>query len=199
MAIYLKPVMPSYSSRAEELFKSEEWTWDDISKTLENTELAPFQHLLQRVDPKKIKAITDETIKEQSGRKKEGNTRTTKTKEASDTFEALAPEINIDDFLKTDLRVALVKEAEHIEKAAKLLRLTLDLGPLGERQVFAGIKSAYAPEDLKGKLLVVVANLKPRKMKFGNSEGMILCAGPGGKDLWVVSPESGAKPGMRIG
>ena len=109
----------------------------------------------------------------------------------------LKAEINFDDFAKIDLRIARISKAEHIEKANKLLRLELDLG--GEtKQVFAGIKSAYAPEDLIGKLTVMVANLAPRTMKFGDSEGMVLAAGPGGKDLFILEPHEGAQPGMRV-
>lgn len=109
----------------------------------------------------------------------------------------IAKEIEFDDFAKIDLRVAKIVAAETVEKADKLLKLTLDLG--GEsRQVFAGIKSAYQAEDLVGRLTVMVANLQPRKMRFGISEGMVLAAGPGGKDIWLLSPDSGAQPGMRI-
>ncbi|NOQ77951.1 MAG: methionine--tRNA ligase subunit beta, partial [Gammaproteobacteria bacterium] len=109
--------------------------------------------------------------------------------------------ISFDDFAKIDLRIAKIIKAEHVEKADKLLQLTLDLG--GEtRNVFAGIKSAYAPEDLEGKLTVMVANLAPRKMRFGISEGMVLAAGPGGEDLWILNPEgdqsNGAQPGMKV-
>ena len=111
--------------------------------------------------------------------------------------EAIAPEIEFDDFAKVDLRVALIKNAEHVDGAKKLLKLTLDLGT-EQKQVFSGIKSAYQPEDLIGKLTVMVANLKPRKMKFGMSEGMVLAAGPGGKDIWLLEPDAGAQPGMRI-
>jgi methionyl-tRNA synthetase len=105
--------------------------------------------------------------------------------------------ISIEDFAKVDLRVAKIVEAEHVEGADKLLRLVLDLGD-EQRQVFAGIKSAYAPEDLVGRLTVMVANLAPRKMRFGVSEGMVLAAGPGGKDLFVLSPDDGARPGMKV-
>ena len=111
--------------------------------------------------------------------------------------EPIGPEIQYPDFAKLDLRVARIAKAEHVEGADKLLRLTLDLG--GEtRTVFAGIKSAYRPEDLQGRLTVMVANLAPRKMRFGMSEGMVLAAGPGGRDLWILSPDSGAQPGMRV-
>jgi len=104
--------------------------------------------------------------------------------------------LSFDDFAKVDLRVARIENAEHVEGADKLLKLTLDIGE--KRQVFAGIKTAYAPEDLIGRLTVMVANLKPRKMKFGTSEGMVLAAGPGGSDIWLLAPDSGATPGLRI-
>jgi methionyl-tRNA synthetase len=117
------------------------------------------------------------------------------TTEAS--MEPIAAPIEYDDFAKLDLRIARIVKAEHVEGADKLLQLTLDLG--GEtRNVFAGIKSAYQPEDLQGKLTVMVANLKPRKMRFGVSEGMVLAAGPGGQDLWILEPHAGAQPGMRV-
>ena len=113
------------------------------------------------------------------------------------TKEPISPEIEFDDFAKVDLRVAKIAKAEHVEGADKLLKLTLDLG--GEtRQVFAGIKSAYAPEDIEGKLTVMVANLKPRKMRFGMSEGMVLAAGPGGKEIYILNPDEGSEPGMRV-
>jgi len=117
--------------------------------------------------------------------------------------EPIADEIDFNDFIKVDLRVARISKAAYVEGADKLLQLTLELGPdaNGEmvvRNVFSGIRSAYKPEDLEGRLTVLVANLKPRKMKFGLSEGMVLAAGPGGKDIYLLSPDSGAQPGMRI-
>ncbi|MGZ8228433.1 MAG: methionine--tRNA ligase subunit beta, partial [Burkholderiales bacterium] len=111
---------------------------------------------------------------------------------------AHAAQITIDDFAKVDLRVARIASAEHVEGADKLLKLTLDVGGLGTRQVFAGIKSAYDPEKLKGRLTVLVANLAPRKMKFGVSEGMILAASDEGPGLYLLSPDSGAEPGMKV-
>ncbi len=109
----------------------------------------------------------------------------------------IAPAIEFDDFAKVDLRIARIVDARQVEGADKLLQLTLDLG--GEtRNVFAGIKSAYSPEDLNGKLTVMVANLTPRKMRFGVSEGMVLAAGPGGEDLWILNPDEGAQPGMKV-
>jgi methionyl-tRNA synthetase len=117
--------------------------------------------------------------------------------------EPIADEIEFADFVKVDLRVARIAAAAYVEGADKLLQLTLDLGvgAVGEpalRNVFSGIRSAYKPEDLQGRLTVVVANLKPRKMRFGMSEGMVLAAGPGGSDIWLLSPDQGARPGMRI-
>lgn len=112
-------------------------------------------------------------------------------------FEAIADTIEFDDFAKIDLRIAKIIKAEHVEGADKLLQLTVDIGD-ETRNILAGIKSAYAPEDLEGKLTLVVANLKPRKMRFGLSEGMVLAAGPGGKDLWVLNPDQGAQAGMRV-
>ena len=109
----------------------------------------------------------------------------------------IADEISFDDFAKIDLRVARIVKAEHVEKADKLLQLTLDLGG-DTRNVFAGIKSAYQPEDLEGKLTVMVDNLAPRKMRFGMSEGMVLAAGPGGSDLFILNPDDGAEPGMKV-
>jgi methionyl-tRNA synthetase len=118
-------------------------------------------------------------------------------------FAAIGEEIDYNDFVKIDLRIARIVNAEHQESSDKLLKLLLDIGPDAEgkaqlRTVFSGIKSAYAPEQLKGRLTVLVANLKPRKMKFGVSEGMVLAAGPGGQDIWLLSPDDGAQPGMRV-
>ena len=110
----------------------------------------------------------------------------------------IAPVITLDEFAKVDLRIARIVNAEYVEGAEKLLKLTLDIGEENPRTVFAGIKSAYEPDQLKGRHTVMVANLAPRKMKFGMSEGMVLAAGPGGKELWILSPDSGAQPGMRV-
>lgn len=112
-------------------------------------------------------------------------------------IDPIAPEITFDDFAKLDFRIAKIVNAEAVPEADKLLKLTLDIG-LEQRQVFAGIKSAYQPEELVGKLTVMIANLAPRKMRFGMSEGMVLAAGPGGKDLFILNPDEGAQPGMRV-
>lgn len=186
MGIYLAPVLPEYSKKVAALFKETAYSWDRRHHKLDNQLIAPYEHLMQRLDPKALEKIVEQTKQQH-----------TEPAPAA-SHEALAPEITIDDLVKVDLRVALVKAAHHVEGADKLLRLELNLGPLGERQIFAGIKSAYQPEDLIGKLIVVVANLKPRKMKFGLSEGMALAAGPGGKEIFLIHPHQGATPGMRL-
>ena len=112
-------------------------------------------------------------------------------------MDPIAEQIEFDEFAKIDLRIAKIVKAEHVEGADKLLQLTLDIGD-GTRNVFAGIKSAYQPQDLEGKMTVMVANLKPRKMRFGVSEGMVLAAGPGGEELWILEPHAGAQAGMRV-
>ena len=151
---------------------------------------------MQRIDMKDVEAMVDASkdnlVSSTAAPKEE--------KPASKTnseIEPIADTISFDEFAKIDLRIARIVKAEHVEKAEKLLRLELDIGS-ETRQVFAGIKSAYAPEDLEGKLTVMVANLAPRKMRFGESQGMVLAAGPGGKDLWILSPGDGAQPGMRV-
>lgn len=147
---------------------------------------------MTRVDPDKLAALIEASKEslEKTPAPKKAKKIAKETTEKSDMIE-------FDDFAKIDLRVALIEKAEHVEEADKLLRLTLSLGD-EKRQVLAGIKSAYSPEDLEGRLTVMVANLKPRKMRFGVSEGMVLAAGPGGGDIWLLSPDDGATAGMRI-
>lgn len=195
LMMFLKPVLPITAQSAEE-FLNNKLDWPENIDYLGDHSINTFKPLLTRIDAKKVAAMTEASIQEVP--------KDTQTQESSDNTQSseiskdpLADEIEFDDFAKVDLRVALIKNAEHIEGAGKLLRLTLDLG--GEtRNVFAGIKSAYKPEDLIGKHTVMVANLKPRKMKFGVSEGMVLAAGPGKKDIYILEPHEGAKPGMRI-
>ncbi len=150
---------------------------------------------MTRVDKDRVAAMIEDSKEDL-----EAEAKATAPKAAADSplsKDPIAETIEFGDFAKVDLRVVRIARAEHVEGADKLLRLTLDLG--GEtRNVFAGIKSAYRPEDLEGKLTVMVANLAPRKMKFGVSEGMVLAAGPGGKDLFVLNPDDGAQPGMKI-
>lgn len=186
---YLKPVMPLLAERAE-LFLGETLTWDGVALPLTNHQLTPFKALFSRIEPAKIEAMI-EASKEDLAKEQAPKV----TGPLAD--DPISPTISYEDFAKLDLRVALIKKAEAVPEADKLLKLQLDLD--GEtRQVFAGIKSAYNPEDLEGKLTVMVANLAPRKMRFGMSEGMVLAAGPGGKDLWILEPQEGAQPGMRV-
>lgn len=196
---YLKPIMPKLTERSE-AFLNETLTWDSIKTPLSGHQINNFKALFQRIDPKhieamvessKISAAADAAAKEAQAALSQAETQSELDKEP------IAAEIDFDTFAKIDLRVVLIAKAEHVPKANKLLKLTLDLG--GEmRTVFAGIKSAYNPEDLEGKLTVMVANLAPRQMKFGLSEGMVLAAGPGGKEIHILNPDSGAKPGQRI-
>ncbi|MGY4013971.1 methionine--tRNA ligase [Aeromonas molluscorum] len=186
---YLKPVMPLLAERAE-AFLGETLTWEGVALPLTHHQLTPFKALFARIEPAKIEAMI-EASKEDLAKEQAPKL----TGPLAD--DPISQTISYEDFAKIDLRVALIKKAEAVPEADKLLKLQLDLG--GEtRQVFAGIKSAYNPEDLEGKLTVMVANLAPRKMRFGMSEGMVLAAGPGGKDLWILEPQEGAQPGMRV-
>lgn len=194
---YLKPVLPAMTEKAEAFLNVEPLQWDDVDHLLTGHRLNKFQPLITRVETDKIQAMIDATQKAYAAQQENV---ASKAAAAATGFE---PEIGFDDFAKIDLRVARILEAEHVEGADKLLTLKLDLGPdqNGDpitRQVFSGIKSAYQPAELVGKLTVVVANLQPRKMKFGLSEGMILAAGPGGKEIWLIAPDAGAEPGLRV-
>ena len=192
LVIYLKAILPDMAKHAEDFLNCGELSWTDVEKPLLNHEINKFKPLMQRIEKDAIDKIVDASKQNLAEAKKQAEKKT-----ASTSIEPIADEIEFDDFAKVDLRIAKIVKAEHVEKADKLLQLTLDIG--GEtRNVFAGIKSAYAPEDLEGKLTVMVANLKPRKMRFGMSEGMVLAAGPGGKDLWILNPDDGAQPGMKV-
>lgn len=187
---YLKPIIPALAFKAEGFLRTQISDWNSVTMPLHNHKLAVFTPLVTRIEMQSIENILEDTKKMLA----EQNPTEAKveTKKSLD----IAPEIGIDDFMKVDLRVAKIIEAEHVEGADKLLRLVLDIG--GEtRQVFAGIKSAYAPEDLVGKMTVMVANLAPRKMKFGLSEGMVLAAGDG-KGIYILEPHEGAEAGMRV-
>ncbi|QOL24757.1 methionine--tRNA ligase [Thalassotalea sp. LPB0316] len=186
---YLKPVLPALAEKTE-AFLNDELLWEGHKTLLANHKINKFKALMQRIEMDKVEAMV-----EASKESLQQEQKPVVTGPLAD--DPISEEIQFDDFAKIDLRVAKIVKADHVEKADKLLRLELDLG--GEtRQVFAGIKSAYQPEDLEGKLTVMVANLAPRKMRFGMSEGMVLAAGPGGKDLWILNPEEGAQPGMRV-
>ncbi|MEE8195625.1 MAG: methionine--tRNA ligase [Acidiferrobacterales bacterium] len=187
---YLKPVLPLTAAKAEAFLNSDPLTWESCRTPVTGTAINPFTHLLTRVERPTIDAMLSATTEELESM----NTRTPTGPLATDP---IAKEISYEDFAKVDLRIARITKAQFVEGADKLLQLTLDLG--GEtRNVFAGIKQAYNPEDLEGRLTVMVANLAPRKMRFGISEGMVLAAGSGDTDLWLLAPDDGAQPGLRI-
>ena len=193
LTIWLAPVLPRTAERvARELFGlARPFQWSDLAETQHR--VAPYQHLLTRVDSKQVTTMVEASKEDLSK-----NPAPAAAVPAALEGGPLAATCAIEDFQKIDLRIARIATAEHVEGADKLLRLTVDLGEHGTRQVLAGIKSAYAPEQLVGKLTVVVANLAPRKMKFGESQGMVLVAGPGGKELFILEPHAGARPGMKV-
>ncbi|MBL1262228.1 methionine--tRNA ligase [Candidatus Methylomicrobium oryzae] len=188
LAAYLRPVLPSLAANAEEFLNIGPQPWPNLAGPLLDHAINPFKPLMTRVEADKIAAIVEASRE---------NLEKTPSHPKAKTCEPIAEAIAYDEFAKVDLRIAKIVKAEHVEGSDKLLQLTVDIGD-ETRNIFAGIKSAYAPTDLEGKLTVVVANLAPRKMRFGVSEGMVLAAGPGGKDLWVLSPDAGAQPGMRV-
>jgi methionyl-tRNA synthetase len=203
LMIYLQPVLPEMAAQAQRFFQEPAWMWNDAAKPLLGSAIRPYQPLATRLDPKDVARLVDPAPVE-PGESAPPATRLSTPPGASDTATLAAAAavegnlISIDDFLRVDLRVAKVLSADLIAGADKLLKLRLDVGELGPREIFAGIRAAYDPASLIGRLIVVVANLEPRKMRFGVSEGMMLAAGPGGTDIFVLSPDSGASPGMRV-
>lgn len=190
LTIYLTPVLPKYSARVADLLREKPYTWKDIPTILTDHEIGDYEHLAVRIEPAKLEQIIEES--------KVSDTKTAAKTTTTTPASANAGTIEIDDFNKVDLRIAKIVSAEAIEGADKLLRLKVDLGEMGERQIIAGIKAAYSADKLVGRLTMVVANLKPRQMKFGVSEGMVLAAGAGGADLFILSPDTGAKPGQKV-
>ena len=187
---YLRPILPATAALSEAFLRVEPLTWNALSIPLTGHEIAKFKPLLTRVERAQVDAMVEDSKE---------NLEASRTAVPSGPLvdDPISGNVEFPDFAKVDLRVVRIVAAEQVEGADKLLQLTLDLG--GEtRNVFAGIKSAYAPESLPGRLTVMVANLAPRKMRFGLSEGMVLAAGPGGKDIFLLSPDSGAEPGMRV-
>jgi len=184
LMVYLTPVVPALAEKSRQFFDEDEWTWATATTPLLGRKINKFKPLLTRVEPAQVEKMVEQS--------KESDVTTAEKPQESDS-----DEITIDDFAKVDLRVARIEKAEPVEGADKLLQLTLNLGDQS-RVVFAGIKAAYTPEQLEGRLVVAVANLKPRKMRFGTSQGMVLAAGPGGEDIFLLSADSGAEPGMRI-
>ncbi|SEE00245.1 methionine--tRNA ligase [Pseudomonas coleopterorum] len=195
LIIFLKPVLPELAREAERFLNVEPLTWNDHTTWLAEHSLNPFQALMTRIDPVKVQAMTDASKQDLAAAQDPAVAATGNGELAK---EPLAAEIDFDAFAAVDLRVALILKAEAVEGADKLLRLTLDIGD-EQRNVFSGIKSAYPdPAALEGRLTMMIANLKPRKMRFGISEGMVMAAGPGGEEIYLLSPDSGAKPGQRI-
>ncbi|MCG6939895.1 MAG: methionine--tRNA ligase [Thiohalocapsa sp.] len=199
---WLKPILPGTAEAAEQFLKIPSLTWADLSAPLLGHEIAKFKPLMTRVEPQQVQAMLEAskedlmapTSAQQSG---QGGSEQPAGGAGHLARDPIAGTIDFDTFAKVDLRIARIAKAARVEGADKLLQLTLDLG--GEtRNVFAGISKAYDPADLEGRLTVMVANLAPRKMRFGVSEGMVLAAGPGGKDLFILSPDTGAEPGMKV-
>jgi methionyl-tRNA synthetase len=209
LMVYLSPVLPEMAAKAQRFFREEGWTWDTAARPLLGTPINAYEPLATRVDPKAAAALVEAAP-------------ATATAAAATPTVSLAPAtaavnaapadaantslanaapaapISIDEFSRVDLRVAKILAADFIQGADKLLRLNVDIGELGQREIFAGIRAAYEPSALIGRLIVVVANLQPRKMRFGTSHGMMLAAGPGGTEVFLLTPDSGATPGMRV-
>ncbi|MEW5972997.1 MAG: methionine--tRNA ligase [Pseudomonadota bacterium] len=191
---YLKPVLPGMARQVEAFLHFGELDWNSPHQLMVHHVIQPFEPLMTRIEKDKIEAMIEENKTTLPGPSEAA----APAAEAKPAIEPMAETIGIEDFAKIDLRIARIVKAEHVEGADKLLRLTLDIGS-ETRNVFAGIKSAYRPEDLEGRLTVMVANLAPRKMKFGLSEGMVLAAsGAGAPGLFILSPDEGAQPGMRV-
>ena len=196
IVIYLSPVLPSLKEKTERLLEGTIDHWDQSQAPLEGIAVAPFEHMMTRVDKKDLDAMIEES--KDLADEPAAATGTPQDSGQPLLDEPLAEQISIDEFAKVDLRIARVVEANHVEGADRLLQLTLSLGGDERRSVFAGIKQAYDPEQLVGRLVVMVANLQPRQMRFGTSEGMITAAGPGGEEVFMLSVDEGAKPGQRI-
>jgi methionyl-tRNA synthetase len=202
LMIYLEPVLPNMAARACAFFQERNWTWTAAAAPLLSTSINAYEALAVRLDLKAVARLVEPeapapvTSVSAPAAPVNGGASDAATLAAAASVEGNL--ISIDDFLRIDLRVAKILAAEFIVGADKLLRLRVDVGELGEREIFAGIRAAYDPAALVGRLIVVVANLEPRTMRFGVSEGMMLAAGPGGKDIFALSADSGAAPGMRV-
>ena len=195
LTLYLKPVLPQVAAQVEAWLNIAPMQWADVTRVLPNGHaINPYQHLLTRVEPAIFDALFDVPAT--------AATTVAIESPAANINSAIAPTINIDDFSKIDLRIAKIVDCQEVEGSTKLLRLTLDIGEEQMRNVFSGIKSAYQPEQLIGKFTVMVANLAPRKMKFGVSEGMVLAASAADEKahpgLYILEPWPGAVAGMRV-
>ncbi|MCR9200409.1 MAG: methionine--tRNA ligase [Planctomycetaceae bacterium] len=213
IVVYLSPVLPQLKQQTEELLNQPIAHWDEIQTPLTGTPVSKFKHLMKRIEDKQVTAMIEDSKEDNAADANAQAADAAAEETAEPTFheadtwkdsgdalekEPMADECTIDDFMKVDLRVARIIEAGHVEGADKLLQLTLSLGGGETRNVFAGIKAAYEPEKLVGRLVVCVANLKPRKMKFGLSEGMVCASGTGGPNVFLLSPDDGSVPGQRV-
>ncbi|HKJ53053.1 MAG TPA: methionine--tRNA ligase subunit beta, partial [Gammaproteobacteria bacterium] len=191
LVILLKPVLPRLAEDAEEFLNVKALNWSDLGNHLTDHAIINFRPLMTRIESKSIERMIEASKEDVAAEKKiqQGS--------GDSSIEAIADEIVYDDFARLDFRIARIVAAKRVEKSDKLLQLTLDIGD-ETRNVFAGIAKAYEPGDLEGRLTVMVANLAPRKMRFGVSEGMVLAAGSGENEIYLLSPDSGAKPGMRV-
>jgi methionyl-tRNA synthetase len=181
LMIYLAPVLPAVANDARAFLGNKEWSWKDAGEAMLGVKINKFTPLLTRIESDKVQTMVNQSRESQG---------------VADTSNDES-HINIDEFMKVDLRIARIEDARPVDGADKLLELTLDAGD-ASRTVFAGIKAAYDPDKLIGRHVVLVANLAPRKMRFGTSEGMVLAAGPGGEDIFLLSPDDGAEAGMRV-
>jgi len=186
LTIYLKPILPKYAEKVEKFLNVDKLSFEDLDTVLENHKIKDFERLVERIDEEQVNAMMEESKQTQSPQPT-----------ATGPAEPFKPECTIEDFAKIDMRIAKVIKAEAVEGADKLLRLDLDVGG-PEKTVLAAIATAYKPEDLTGKIVIYFANLKPRQMRFGLSEGMILAAGTGGKDIFMLSADTGARPGQKV-
>ena len=198
LAIYLTPVLPTLADQCELLLGDKITSWEQSKQPLVGTPVAKFKRMMDRLQKEDLDKMIEESKDDAAADAVADPGSQYNDSDQPLKDEPLADEITIDDFAKVDLRVARVVSAEHVPEANKLLKLTLSLGGDERRQVFAGIKAAYEPEALVGRLVVMVANLKPRKMRFGLSEGMVTASGPGGADVFILGVDDGAQPGQRV-
>ncbi len=200
IAVYISPVLPKLAEQTAELLGSPIESWEETKTPLLGTPVNKFKHMMKRVEAKDVEAMVADSVEPEETTTAESATGEAQFDDSDKPLadEPLAETCTFDDFVKVDLRVARIVAAEHVPEARKLLQLTLSLGGDQRRNVFAGIKSAYDPEKLVGRLVVCAANLAPRKMKFGMSEGMVIASGPGGEEIFLLSPDEGAQPGQRV-
>lgn len=201
ITVYLAPVLPKLAEQAGQFLNDPITRWQQSQVPLTGTSVGKFSHLMKRIEEKDIQAmIEDNQTTVEPAAPDDSSAADSRWSDSGEPLakEPMADECTIDDFTKVDLRVARIVSAEHVKEANKLLKLTVSLGGEHRKQVFAGIKAAYNPDDLVGRLVIIVANLKPRQMKFGLSEGMVCAAGEGGSEVFLLSPDSGARPGQRV-